>query len=342
MPVFTAAVVSVLAVTSIATAATAVVAVSAAIGVAGLAVSAVGMITKNKDLLKVGKIMGYVGLAGSLAGGALGGVGGLMEGGKGFLEGASGAFQTAGERIGDVASSYADNISNFFNPQVADGVVSGSGTVTGAGANTGVQMSGQGVNPGLALVEPVTQNMSAAAGQVPSPDLLASQSRGMSGAIPADQMAAAGQSAAANVGPTPGIGTGNETYNALVSGANPGQDPFGVTNPITSGASGGSMGPMDSLKQLLPNGGSPTNAKGLWDSMPDYMKYATVTGGIASLSGVMGGFFNGLSAEEQLNFEKMVNQQRENQVQYQNKNNQYSPLVKFSRPTGFINQVGRA
>lgn len=102
------------------------------------------------------------------------------------------------------------------------------------------------------------------------------------------------------------------------------------------------MGPMDSLKQLLPNGGSPTSGKGLWDSMPDYMKYATVTGGVATLPGVMGGLFKGLSAEEQLNFEKMVNQQRENQVQYQNKNNQYSPLVKFSRPTGFINQVGRA
>lgn len=332
MPVFSAAVVSVLAVTSIATAATAVVSVSAAIGVAGLAVSAVGMITKNKDLLKVGKIMGYVGLAGSLAGGALGGVSGLMEGGKGFLEGASGAFTEAGNRIGDAASSYADNISNFFNPQVADGVVSGSGTVTGAGANTGVQVSGQGVNPGPALGEPVTQNVGAAAGQIPPPDLLASQSQGMSGAIPADQVAAVGQSAAANVGPTPGIATGNESYQALLARANPGQTPGVIVNPDTGTFITG-------IGQVAP-GAAQTGGKtaeGLLSSMPDWMKYSVATTGAQGLSGLAAGYYQGLSAEERLKFDQLINQQNQNQVQYLNKNNQYAPLVTFNRP-GLINR----
>lgn len=60
--------------TTVATVSAAVVAVAGAIGTLGLATTAVGMVTGNKGLLKAGKIMGYVGLAGGIAGYGVGGL----------------------------------------------------------------------------------------------------------------------------------------------------------------------------------------------------------------------------------------------------------------------------
>ena len=73
------------------------------------------------------------------------------------------------------------------------------------------------------------------------------------------------------------------------------------------------------------------NAQGMWDKMPDYMKYAAVTQGVGSLGSLAGGYFQGASADDQLEFQKLVNSQAQNQLQYQNKNNAYSPSLTFNK-----------
>lgn len=90
-------------------------------------------------------------------------------------------------------------------------------------------------------------------------------------------------------------------------------------------------------------GAAPKDAASLWSSMPDWMKYSAMTTGAQGLTGLASGYYQGLSAEEQLNFQKLVNSQNQNQVQYLNKNNAYAPLVKFGpKPAaaGLINRSG--
>lgn len=341
MPVFSAAVVAVaaaIATTTVATVATAAVAVSAAIGVAGLGVTAVGAITGNKDLLKAGKIMGYVGLAGGLAGGAIGGFGAMANGGS-FLQGAADAFSGAASLTKDAASSYMDNISNFFNPGAGDqvaagltqeslgtGIVAGTNPSAAAGLNTaGLDQAamGRGIAEGAKGV--------ADAGLAPS----------IAGA--ANQTASTAQGLMDDVGSQIAPGMQPVSPPAAVQAPAPiaaPQAPGVVVNPDT-----GTFIP--GIGQVAPGTaqtGAIKTGQGLFDSMPDWMKYSAMTTGAQGLSGLASGYYQGLSAEEQLNFQKLVNQQNQNQVQYLNKNNSYAPTVKFgtkpTAPTGLINRPG--
>lgn len=342
MPVFTAAVVAVtaaIATTTVATVATAAVAVSAAIGVAGLGVTAVGAITGNKDLLKAGKIMGYIGLAGGLVGGAIGGVGALASGGS-FIDGAASAFSGAAQYTSDAASSYMDNISNFFNPETASQVMGAQQEAMGTGI-----VAGTNPQAGQAMF---TGGMDQAA-------LGKGIAAGTSGALPPGSTAASfapGITAPTISGPDPfqvqsPISPGPATPSALN-----GPDPFQVSAPVAPVQPGVPVAPTaaGATQQALGQGivqgtmgataGTPTTAAGLWASMPDYMKYAAMTTGMQGVTGLASGYYQGLSAEEQLNFQKLMNQQNQNQVQYLNKNNAYAPLVTFGQKptTGLINR----
>lgn len=98
---------------AVAATASAVVAVSSVVGMVGLAVTAVGMITKNEDLLGAGKIMGYIGLGGSLLGF---GVGAMAEG-----------FTQFSGRVADLySSSWDKGMGKMFSS--ADDAVSGAGS----------------------------------------------------------------------------------------------------------------------------------------------------------------------------------------------------------------------
>jgi hypothetical protein len=46
-------------------------------------------------------------------------------------------------------------------------------------------------------------------------------------------------------------------------------------------------------------------------------------------SGLLGGMFQGMNASEQLDFQRLVNQQNYGQMQYLNRNNQYAPKLSF-------------
>lgn len=188
MAVFTAATLAVsaaIATTTAATVATAVVAVSTAIGVAGLAVTAVGMVTKNESLMKAGKIMGYVGLAGGLAGGAIGGFGAMASGGS-FVQGAGDAFAGASQFIKE---GWDSGVGSFFSggDKIAGPI--------GGGADSLSQTTDKlaSVNDQTRAALDSAGNMSSKAGAVdmstavntPSPDVLASQQAAMGAPVPA-------------------------------------------------------------------------------------------------------------------------------------------------------------
>lgn len=80
-----------------------------------------------------------------------------------------------------------------------------------------------------------------------------------------------------------------------------------------------------------------------WESLPPSMQSAIALSGGQTLAGAAGGLFQGMSASDKLEFEKLMNQQNENQRQLLNKNNSYAPRIGFQRPS-LINspKAGRA
>lgn len=72
----------------------------------------------------------------------------------------------------------------------------------------------------------------------------------------------------------------------------------------------------------------------MWASMPEWAKYSAMTTGMQGLTGLASGYYQGLSAEEKLKFEKMVNDQHQQQVNLMNTRSSYAPRVSFNRPKG--------
>lgn len=310
MAVFTAAALAIgaaIATTTAATVATAVVATSIAVGVAGLAVTAVGMITKNQDLLKAGKIMGYVGLAGGLAGGAIGGFGAMASGGE-FLAGAADAFAGASQFI---QQGWESGVGSLFSggEQVAGalpGVTGTTGTTGTTGAATEPFVPTQ-ANAGINAAAPSTSlDVSA---QLPGstigggqsvasqPVISASPSIPVSAQVqaPLDPFA---QQVAANISQAGQIGQGSVLAPSTV-----------LSTPSSSAATG------------LAN-------------MPEWAKYAAMTSAGQGVSGLASGYFTGASAEENLEQQKLINQQQQNQLQLLNRQGSYAPMIQFRRPVG--------
>lgn len=63
--------------------------------------------------------------------------------------------------------------------------------------------------------------------------------------------------------------------------------------------------------------------------VPDWMKYSAMTTGLQGLSGGLSGIFAGDSAEQQMELEKLKNQQAQDQLALQNKRSNYAPRVTF-------------
>lgn len=306
MAVFTAAAVAIgaaVATTTAATVAAAVVATSVAIGVAGLAVTAVGLVTKNEGLLKAGKVMGLIGLAGGLAGGAVGGFGSLASGG-GFIEGATQAYTGAANAL---TEGWNKGVGSFFNAGDAAGVAG----QTQIGANQ--PFVPDAANPGINAAAPSTS---------------------VSTPTAADWQAAA-------VGP-PVDGTSAIPGAAPVATAPvtpPTPAPAGVVGPVPPAATP-VVPPAAPQASLFTDGiggmaGTSSGATqgGLLNSvskLPDWIKYSAMTAGMQGISGAAAGWYQGASAEERLEFDKLMNAQRQGQVEYLNRNNAYAPLLQFT------------
>lgn len=316
MAVFTAAVTSVAALVtgatavSAATVAAAAVTVSTAIGVAGLAVTAVGMVTKNESLMKAGKIMGYVGLAGGLAGGAIGGFGAMANGGS-FVQGATDAFAGASQHI---AKGWDEGVGSFF---------SGGDKIAGpiGGGPEGIP---NGIN------NPVSPNQGMApptsSGPVAPTDISGGVQEELGRqAVQGTQGNLAASQANAGIAPSPATPIAS-TPDVPIA-------PSITNNPIP-----GYVGPGAS-----PIPGAPAAdaaSKGLFSSMPEWAKYSMMTTAGQGVSGLASGYFTGLSAEEQLKQKQLENQQTQNQIQLLNRQGSYAPLIQFRGP-GLANSGGR-
>jgi hypothetical protein len=300
--VFTAAALAVTAAVTLGTVAsiaTAVVAVSAAVGVVGLAVTAVGMITKNEDLLGVGKIMGYVGLAGGIAGGVIGGLGGLAEGGAGFLAGAKGAYTGYADKLGEAGAKYASFFDDAAGAKVMAPVDS---AVPGAGNPNFTQAPG--AQPGIGAA-PSTSTGAASPHPFSGPNnpgsIVSTPSPSVAGQIPVAQ-----------------------------------QNLAAITKSAAGGTI--SPNELSYMQQIGNAGGSVAKTPGILESTPDWMKYSAATAGLQGLSGMAGGYFQGQSAEEQLALQKLKNEQEQAQIQRINQNNSYSPRLTFNQSNGLINR----
>lgn len=292
MAVFTAAALAIgaaIASTTAVTVAAAVVTTSIAIGVAGLAVTAVGVITKNQDLLKAGKIMGYVGLAGGLAGGAIGGFGAMASGAEGgFMAGAADAYAGASQFLKE---GWDTGVGSLFSggEQVA-------GAAPGATGATSAPTSGDVLASGSTPVPNPGYNGASIPTQAPET---------LSSSVPASTGAGAPGASAPT---TPTVGS-----SAVGNLSVPGQPiiPYTPSAVLTT----------------------PTPPTGL-AAMPEWAKYAGLTTAGQGVSGLASGYFAGTSAEANMEQQKLVNQQQQNQLQLLNKQGSYAPLIRFNQPAG--------
>ena len=318
MAVFTAAAAAIAAAvasTAVATVATAVVTTSIAVGVAGLAVTAIGAVTKNEGLLKAGKIMGYVGTAGGLVGGAIGGFGSMAAGG-GFLEGASNAYSSA---AGEISKAWDAGVGSWFSGGEAVAAPTGAAPSSVPGAADGVQNT---VNPATGIGNDFPST--SIEGWTPNP--AAGTSGGMSAptsptdmstaaASPFDAAPAAPSVSAVSAPPAPITTPPTAPLPATVD----------ATNTINQ------AGQVGAGTVLAPSGANPAATPGLFDKIPDWVKFSAMTTGAQGVTGALAGWYQGASAEQRLEFDKLQNQQRQNQIDYLNRNNQYAPLLQFRR-----------
>jgi hypothetical protein len=114
----------------------------------------------------------------------------------------------------------------------------------------------------------------------------------------------------------PGTGVFNSATMAPAAPSAPGSTTMGnLTVP------GAPITPYQPTLPLSPPGPSA--------GMSEWAKYAAMTTGAQGLAGLASGYYEGLSAEQKLQFDQMVNKQQNDQRLYLNRNNSYSPLVRF-------------
>lgn len=160
--------------------------------------------------------------------------------------------------------------------------------------------------------------------------------------------AAADTVAGANAGAD--IGAGPATWNGEVGAIPQGAEGLtveaggpAVSATTPAAVAGESFGPAQSFGPAMENGSylstmpadsatNPAAVKGWFDSLSPIAQGAIVMGAGQMATGSLGGLFQGVSADKKLALERLMNDQRQNQVQRLNKNNSYAPKVAFATP----------
>lgn len=270
---------------AVAATASAVVAVANVVGMVGLAVTAVGMVTKNEDLLKAGKIMGYVGIGGNILGF-----------GTGF---AAEGFKAFSARIGDLYSSSWDKGMGKMFSSSADDVVGGAAATNQSTIGGKNFTQAPGAEPGI--------------GNFPAPG--GPQPTDLTGINPAVKPGTGFLSSPQATAPTPiapGVGDPNAALQSSVQSATSVATPTpmnfemaqGMGNAANAGA--GSAAGQSGLQGFLNNPMLPLAAGQI-------------------ISGGAGGLFTGAAKEEEVDMLRQQNERNEAQRQYLNKNNQFAP-----------------
>jgi hypothetical protein len=297
------------------------------------------MITGNKTILKVGKIMGYVGLAGGLASMAVGGLGALASGGE-FLAGAGAALTGGAEGVSSAIDSGMNALGSLFS-SAPTGV---SGAAEAASAYGGIlQATGQapiGAGSVLAPAESllgtaaspyvgITEAAKAAASQIAMPIVPVTETtanavpgvdRGLTEDNVGDLPGTAGQAPQAPAAPQSTAEMDMKSLIEQAKGQGIVQGTQGVTPPTNT-----------------------TNMGDWFKSLPPALQASLALTGGQAISGLMGGLFQGMSAEKQLELQQVIADRAESQRQFQNANASYAPTLKFKpyTPPSLMNSAKR-
>lgn len=259
----------------------------------------IGMAIGNEDLMFAGKVMGYVGLAGGLAGGLIGGVGAIAtNSGLTFTQGFGDAFAGASQHL---SNAWDKGVGSWFaGGDKVTGAVGGAADDVAAGAakapvsSPGVTADGK----AMAAFPEVADSPTA----ISTPVNTGSVSVGTQApSLPAPAVSA------------PAVGTpAAQTVNA----------------PGTISAMGNASNWAPAATPT--SGGLISNATEGLSNMPDWMKYSMMTTGAQGITGSAGGYFQGKSAEEQLEQQKLIAQREENQRQLLNQQANQIPRFRFN------------
>lgn len=255
--------------------------------------------------------------------------GGLYSVAKGVKKAVTTGKVLAG--VADIMASFGIG-GNILQPTVGtknalaiQGAVAGAALAAapaGSVFSGGFGAAGQGVAPlaaspgaaGLTAGGPVTAS-SIPAGGVPLAPGVAPSTAEVAGASLVGPVGAAAAPAS--------TGTGLLTTSASKvpwAGMNEGQAGWGVAKSIPT---------------------NPAEVSGWWANLPELGKYAILAGGTQLIAGGASGMFAGMSAQQKLNLEKLINEQNQTQRQRLNTQNAYVPKLNFGYtpgPAGLLTQ----
>lgn len=297
--------------------ASAVVAVSTAVGVAGLVVGGIGMAIGNEDLMFAGKIMGYVGMAGGLAGGLIGGVGAVAtESGLTFAQGFGDAFAGASQHL---SNAWDKGVGGWFSGgEKVTGTIGGAADDVATGATKG-PMSSPGATPdgkGMGTFSEVVDSPTTIKTPVDTGTYVNVGPRPQMSPAPVAQTVSP-PTAQTVVAPSPQSVAVPEAANSLVKSYTPISGPQNMATTAKLAAGGAQAGGGGGLVDTL-------------SSMPDWMKYSMATTGLQGVTGLAGGYFQGKSAEEQLELQKLQAQREQDQRQLLNRQGNQIPSFRFN------------
>jgi hypothetical protein len=278
-----------------------------------MALSIAGTVTKNKTLKTVGMVMGIAGGVVGI-GASLAGVGGMTLGEVGTSVGDffSGAAMSGTEAAASTAASSAVDA----GAQAAEGA---SGTFTqAAGAQPGI-----GEFPSTAI----------------DPNGPVANLQAQYGGFDVTPVAAQGQPASSLAGTSPTLGAtptseGDLSALTLKASAGPGAPTVNPDGSLTT------LGPSTQANQLATQYGDklppfePGNAKGWFDKLSPAMQASLALAGGQAISGAVGGLFQGMAASDQLELQKLINEQNRSQQAITNARGAYSPRISFNSPSG--------
>lgn len=288
--------------------------ISAAIAAVSIAAAVTTAATVASAVVAVSTLVATVGLAVTAVGMVTGNKDIMKVGNIMGMVGLAGGIAGLGMGAIASASAAAPSVANqFANPQLA-------ASITG-----GIEQAGK-VGAGSVLAPATAQAARVGAGSVLAP--AGSGVLSMPSVTPVTTSSATIGLSPSPVSSAPGV----PTPAASVTSA-PGA-------PMTVAPSVSTVS--QTLGQAPPVGDGGSKVQGFWDRLPDWQKaQLTVTGGQA-LSGLAGGFFEGLSAEERLEFDQLINSQTQAQRELTNRNNAYAPTLSFQRAgSGLLATGGR-
>lgn len=273
---------------------------SMTVGLIGVGTNIIGMATGNKIMQEVGMGLAAVGTIGGLSSALVGG------------ETTAAAGDQAASNIAEANPSPTEGLATTTNPAEASAAAAPE-PVTPAELpqSSPVESTSSAGGKGIGgLVNTASRNADALT-QGANPDVtLVSNTENAT--LPGSE----------GIGSTTGAPGSTAEPNSGWGSVRPGVDAAGAAQENIG------TGIMKQALASMPK--DPSGIAGWWSNLDPSMKAAmAITGGQAA-SGAAGGIFQGLSASQQLELQKLINSQQYNQMQYLNSNNRYSPRISFT------------